>query len=656
MKTLPLNLRMAVVINGVIVVVLMALIGLEAKRSLAFARTEASAKAEEIARRHAREVQGQFDGVARTVRVVAQTFEGMKASWVDDRSLLNGTLSQILRANPALLTIWSCWEPNQLDGKDADFANKAGYDATGRFVPLWYRNDKEVVLGVLVGYANSGERNYYALTKEAGKETMFEPAAESFAGRKYDAAVVAVPVRYNGEIIAAVGAHVDLAEIAKMVASIHPYDTGYAGLATKTGRIVAHAQSEQIGRSLAADVLNGMKGESGIHPYAKTGYSAALQTETLEIHVPITIGEASDAWVLSVYLPMDRVLAAARRAILTSSLLGLGALLFLNGVVYLFSRSITKPLRSLATEIETATNAVVQTADVLSASSQTLADGASSQASALQEASASLEETASMAKSNADSARKMNELSRETRIAADASMQDAQQMGAAMAGIKTSSDAVSKIIGAIDEIAFQTNILALNAAVEAARAGEAGAGFAVVADEVRRLAQRSASAAKETEDKIQEAIRKTAEGVAISEKVAQSLAEIASKARQVNDLAAEVAQASGEQTEGVAQINNAVGQMDQVTQSNAAGAEQTSSAASELQNKAAVMKHSSTALLALVEGSTEREARRDTPAASAEQDFAAQRRGATHAAKAPDTRSFFSDELSEELKAERHRR
>ena len=78
-------------------------------------------------------------------------------------------------------------------------------------------------------------------------------------------------MRYNGEIIAAVGAHVDLAEIAKMVASIHPYDTGYAGLATKTGRIVAHAQSEQIGRSLAADVLNGMKGESGIHPYAKTG-------------------------------------------------------------------------------------------------------------------------------------------------------------------------------------------------------------------------------------------------------------------------------------------------------------------------------------------------------------------------------------------------
>ena len=138
--------------------------------------------------------------------------------------------------------------------------------------------------------------------------------------------------------------------------------------------------------------------------------------------------------------------------------------------------------------------------------------------------------------------------------------------------------------------------------MEAARAGEAGMGFAVVADEVRNLAQRSATAAKETAAKIEGAISNAAQGVQISTKVAEALNNIVVKARQVDELVAEVAGASREQTQGITQINIAIGQMDKVTQSNAANAEESAAAAEELNAQAEVMKQAVGELMQLVGG------------------------------------------------------
>ena len=176
-------------------------------------------------------------------------------------------------------------------------------------------------------------------------------------------------------------------------------------------------------------------------------------------------------------------------------------------------------------------------------------------------------------------------------------------MAAAIQEVTKSSEETGTIVKSIDEIAFQTNLLALNAAVEAARAGEAGAGFAVVADEVRNLAQRSAVAAKETAGKIEGAITKTALGVQLSDKVAKTLQEIVTKARQVDELVAEVANASKEQTQGIDQLNTAIGQIDKVTQSNAANAEESASAAEEMSAQTEALKEAVAELLALVNGS-----------------------------------------------------
>jgi methyl-accepting chemotaxis protein len=263
----------------------------------------------------------------------------------------------------------------------------------------------------------------------------------------------------------------------------------------------------------------------------------------------------------------------------------------LGGIIaFITIRNLGKMLSGLANQLDDGSNQVASASSEIASASQSLAEGASEQASSLEETSASLEEMSSMTKRNADSAESAKTLSSETRAAADAGAADMQEMSSAMAEVKAASDNIAKIIKTIDEIAFQTNILALNAAVEAARAGEAGAGFAVVADEVRSLAQRSAQAAKETAEKIENSIQKSHRGAQISEKVTASLAQIVVKARQVDELVGEIAAASKEQAQGIIQVNVAVSQMDKITQSNAASAEESASASEELNAQAAGLK------------------------------------------------------------------
>ncbi len=297
---------------------------------------------------------------------------------------------------------------------------------------------------------------------------------------------------------------------------------------------------------------------------------------------------------------------------LGTSSAGFAAMVLL--LVTISSHRIRRALTELAGRLAEGSENTTDSANAVASASQTLAEGASSQAASLEETSASLEEMTSMVRRNADSAQQAKEISGQTRAAADTGAHDMEHMRASMAAIKSSSDEVAKIVKNIDEIAFQTNILALNAAVEAARAGEAGAGFAVVAEEVRNLAQRSAQAARETATRIEDAITKTGQGVEVSGKVAKSLKEIIEKARLVDDLVGQIAVASREQAQGISQVNLAVTAMDKVTQSNAATAEESASAAQELNSQAAIQKAAVGELLAVVGGSQSRAPEAHQPA------------------------------------------
>ena len=280
----------------------------------------------------------------------------------------------------------------------------------------------------------------------------------------------------------------------------------------------------------------------------------------------------------------DAAFTAARWlliAIITASLVA-------GAIVVHHVRDIAYHLRLVIGQLSAGARQVLGTSGQISGASQTLSQGASQQAASLEESSASMEEMAATTRTNAENSAKAAAMMAETDDCVRGAQRALDEMVASMAEIKESSAKVAKIIRAIDEIAFQTNILALNAAVEAARAGEAGMGFAVVADEVRSLAQRSAQAARDTAALIEESIGKSQRGEQRVQLVTETIATISTHTAAARAFVDAVSEATRQQADGIVQVSQAIAEMERGTQRTAATAEESAGASEDLNAQAAL--------------------------------------------------------------------
>ncbi len=251
--------------------------------------------------------------------------------------------------------------------------------------------------------------------------------------------------------------------------------------------------------------------------------------------------------------------------------------------------NIAATLRDTISEIIISADNVLVGAKQISESSMDLANGASTQASSVEELNASITVINEQTQATAVKAQTADDFSKKSISSAKVGNEEMTRMLHSMDDIKEASKNISKIIKVIDDIAFQTNLLALNAAVEAARAGQHGKGFAVVAEEVRSLAGRSQQAAKDTSDLIEDTIAKINEGTQTAKLTADSLQTIVSDTNSVSDIINDIYIATKEQTNGIAQITLGIHQISDVVQRNSSTSEETAAAAEELSSQSEVL-------------------------------------------------------------------
>ncbi|WP_304081469.1 methyl-accepting chemotaxis protein [Maridesulfovibrio ferrireducens] len=560
----------------------------------------------EMSARYGQTIKIDLDGALTAARSLAHTFEGIKQfSDTPERGLANEILKKVADSNPAVDSSWVAFEPNQFDGRDADFSGTPGADKDGRYIP-WYRT------GQSLSYATGLNGDWYQKPLHSGKDFLVDPTEYDFGGSKVTLVSACVPIKNNGVVIGVAGVDIDVAQMAKLTESVAPFGTGYGFLISQSGKVVSHPDSNYIGKSvrkivpsqMAQQILSSLKtGKVAINYLKKDGEEYEL------IFSPFSISGTGERWCLGVALPMSKVLAASNEVVWLSVFMSIGSILILIFIIYILARSIVAPiregvsfsqqiasgnlsasidieqkdeigqlaadltgmghkLRSVVRNVRESVDLVASGSSELSATAENLSQSATEQAANVEEVSANMVQMVTNITQSTENALETEKIARR-------SAEDAEEGGRAVTQTVEAMRQIADKISIVEDIARQTNLLALNAAIEAARAGEHGKGFAVVAAEVRKLAERSGQAAAEIN-------ALSASSVAVAESAGNMLSKMVPDIQRTAELVQEIAAASREQDSGAEQVNRAINQLDQVIQQIASAAEEMSATSEEL--------------------------------------------------------------------------
>ncbi len=282
-------------------------------------------------------------------RGLAKVFEAASnvASAGISRRQANSILQYFIEHSPRFFSAYVGFEPNAYDGKDRNFVDEWGHDATGRFIPYWTRDDAgKAVLEALKDYTvqtPSGPGAYYWVPKYTDKEALIDPYVATVQGRGVLMTSLVAPIHRDGKFIGVAGIDLTLNDLASLIGSAVLYETGSLTLCTSGGSIVASRDLAQIGRPFAAEDASLAEAIAKAEAFQQVGRTADGAT-ALMVGFPVQVGESVVRWMVVAAIPTKEFLAPVTRLVWTILIVGFVAMAVSVGGVLLIARSITRPL------------------------------------------------------------------------------------------------------------------------------------------------------------------------------------------------------------------------------------------------------------------------------------------------------------------------
>jgi methyl-accepting chemotaxis protein len=299
-------------------------------------------------------------GIARSL---AQSMEGYEKIAVRDRRVFfNLLLEQAAEANPEAAAVWACWEPNALDGLDAEYANTRGTDASGRFISYWARSGDRVGLSALVDYDVSGAGDFYLIARLTGNETVVEPYFYNVGGTDTLITTLAVPIKKNGRTIGVAGVDIALSRIQAAVNAINPYEDSVASVFSNGGLVAGHFDAEKLGESMTSayafmagdylpDFMNAIKNGTEFD-FVNTVTMNGEKDEYEILSVPLLVGKTTTPWALTLGVRQDVINAPVLLMLRISIIISVIMLLVIGAAAFVIARSISNPIKVMMTVVD----------------------------------------------------------------------------------------------------------------------------------------------------------------------------------------------------------------------------------------------------------------------------------------------------------------